>query len=158
MLGAIMVLFYFPGPGAGWCHGVDGNNVKPITAQSITAMYDDGEPMSYAAVKITAPDSDVEFQNGRTDRNGYFVINPDMPGNWKAVITDGMGHRLVLDFTVDADGGSALEKTAGKATVHNGVERPVSRPAGIAVGLSVIFGISGLTYGWSARRKKSAEL
>jgi len=133
----------------GWCHGVEGS-VERISAQCITAMYDDGEPMSYAAVEIKAPGLDIPFQKGRTDCNGYFLVKPDGPGGWQAVVSDGMGHRLELCFTVAPEQeppGQAREKDMQKAA------RPVSRPMGIAAGLSIIFGVSGVIYGGKARHK-----
>lgn len=135
----------------GWCHGVDGY-VEAVSAQCITAMYDDGEPMSYAVVEITAPGSDTPFQKGRTDRNGYFAVKPDTPGQWKAVVSDGMGHRLELDFSVAPEQGAAPQAQEEAARTS---ARPVSRPMGVAAGLSIIFGISGTVYGWKARRRNA---
>jgi len=60
-------------------------------------MYDDGEPMSYSAVEIKGPDSDIAFQTGRTDRNGLMMSQPDRPGPWQAVVSDGMGHLVVTE-------------------------------------------------------------
>ena len=132
----------------GWCHGVEGY-VEQIKAYCVTAMYDDGEPMSYAAVEIKAPQSDIAFQTGRTDRNGCFMVNTDTPGAWQAVVSDGMGHRLSLDFSV-----AAGERTPSEAkkTVSPTVSNQMSRPLKVIAGLSIIIGLCGFFYGWKARR------
>jgi hypothetical protein len=106
----------------GWCHGVEGY-VEQIRSHCITAMYDDGEPMSYAAVEIKAPNSEIVFQTGRTDRNGCFVVKTDLPGDWEVVVSDGMGHRLALDFSVSAD--PEKTQTAGKTTTQGGTHHPM---------------------------------
>ena len=147
-----MLVTCFLAPCNGFCHGADGY-VDAACGQCVTAFYDDGEPMGYSAVEIKAPGSDVAFQTGRTDRNGCFVVKPDVAGNWQAVVSDGVGHRIVLDFTVAAD-----PENAGPVqgtSVQRAAARPVSRPMGIAAGLSIIFGIAGVAYGWRARRKDS---
>jgi len=134
---------------AGQCHGVAGS-IDPERGHQITAMYDDGEPMSYAAVEITAPDAKVAFQIGRTDRNGVMMFQPDRPGRWQAVVSDGMGHRLELE-TVVAAAAPSNEPPAKQAPA---VVRPGgSRVQGIITGLAVIFGLFGLTYGWRIRRR-----
>ncbi len=132
---------------AGWCHGVEGYT-EQIEAHCITAMYDDGEPMSYAAVEIKGPGSDIAFQTGRTDRNGCFTVKTDTPGTWQVVVSDGMGHRLALDFSVatDPEAAQPAEEMAPMRT-----ERPMDRKLGIAAGLSIIFGLCGVAYGWKAR-------
>ncbi|MEZ4526444.1 MAG: carboxypeptidase-like regulatory domain-containing protein [Desulfobacterales bacterium] len=129
-------------------HGVDGH-IKQDTGYCVTAMYDDGEPMSYAAVEIKAPDSEIAFQTGRTDRNGRFLFYADKPGKWNAVVEDGMGHRVSVDTEIGED------RTAPAA-----VEAPLpknsgalSRPVKVIAGLSVIFGLCGFLYGWKVRRK-----
>jgi nickel transport protein len=138
----------------GWCHGVEGY-VEQIKGYCITAMYDDGEPMSYAAVEIKAPNSDIAFQTGRTDRNGCFMVKADAPGVWQAVVSDGMGHRLSLDYPIEADKGSAqgVEETAALPGSNQ-----MGRPLKVIAGLSVIIGLCGFFYGWKARRNDSNPL
>lgn len=81
-----------------YAHGVEGKvREGGIT---VTAVYDSGEPMSYARVKISAPQAELTFQSGRTDRNGRFCFFPDMEGEWEIVVDDEMGHRLELKVPV----------------------------------------------------------
>ena len=142
-----VLVFVLLGSVSSWGHGTEGSS-QNADGIRIEAAYDDGEPMSYAAVAITAPDGGVAFQKGRTDRNGVFMFAPDGPGRWRIAVSDGMGHRLVLDHeialaevTMDSPSSEASGKTA-----------PVPRSIGIVAGISVIFGIFGLLYGWRARR------
>lgn len=131
-----------------WSHGVDGY-VEQTDGYCVTARYDDGEPMSYAAVEIKAPGSNVAFQTGRTDRNGRFMFQPDGQGRWQAVVKDGMGHRLALDLEVGGDN-AAREKGEARPSAASGLS---SRLIKVIAGLSIIFGLSGFIYGWKARPK-----
>jgi len=131
----------------GWCHGVQGV-VDHGKGYLVTAAYDDGEPMSYAVVEIKAPDSDIEFQTGRTDRNGRFMLNPDQPGQWQIVVKDGMGHRLALNLHVAGD--TVAQKDGNPRSELSSMG--MARSEKIISGLSIIFGLFGLLYGWQARR------
>lgn len=83
-----------------FAHGVEGIS-EGAGGAAIRAMYDGGEAMSYAKVTISAPDSKTVFQTGRSDRNGRFCFFPDVPGIWKVVVEDGIGHRLEMPINVD---------------------------------------------------------
>jgi nickel transport protein len=127
-------------------HGVDGM-VEHTGGYCVTAQYDDGEPMAYAAVEIKAPDSKIGFQKGRADRNGRFMFHPDTPGNWQAIVLDGMGHRLALDVVVGQVPGASKK-------AHTGIPAAAAVPGRlwkIIVGLAVIFGLCGFFYGLRAR-------
>jgi nickel transport protein len=131
-------------------HGVYGA-VESIEGYCVTARYDDGEPMSYAAVEIKAPDSDRVFQKGRTDRNGCFMFRPDGGGHWQAIVQDGMGHRLALAVAVGGNPGGSEKVRSGisESDGRQGRFRP------IITGLAIIFGLCGLLYGWRARSRLS---
>lgn len=110
----------------------------------VHAEYGSGEPMSYAAVKIIAPESTVEFQSGHTDRNGIFMFTPDRQGEWQVTIDDGMGHKLVLTEEVTPDKALVPSKNRKSST---------STAMGISAGLAIITGISGILYGHQQKRK-----
>jgi len=129
-----------------WCHGVEGH-IAPGWGYQVTAMYDDGEPMSYAAVEIRAAGEKIAFQSGRTDRNGVMLFLPDRPGVWEAVVTDGMGHRLSLEVTVADLGASAAMSAQATAA-----PRATSRPQALITGIALIFGLFGMLYAWKTRR------
>lgn len=146
--------FFFLGVSAVcMAHGVDGA-ADQVTGYCITAQYSDGEPMSWSEVRITAPDADIEFQNGRTDRNGRFMFLPDVQGAWNVVVQDGMGHRLALDVAVADEGASVPEQVRDISHVGHG---KTNRTANILAGLGIIFGLYGFFYGWKAGRKKMTQ-
>jgi nickel transport protein len=130
-----------------WSHGVQGV-VDHCDGYLVKAAYDDGEPMSYAAVEIKAPDSDIVFQTGRTDRNGHFMLVPDQAGQWQIVVKDEMGHRLALALQVAGE--TATPK--GDAPRSESTSVRMGRSEKIMLGLSIILGLFGFLYGWQARR------
>lgn len=147
--GAALCLAVFLLSAAALCraHGVDGY-ADQATGYCVTARYSDGEPMSWAEIKIAAPDSDIEFQNGRTDRNGKFMFLPDGQGAWEVVVQDGMGHRMALEVMVSG----AADAKGTAVPVARGTASGKSRPMGVVAGVGVIFGLCGFFYGWKARR------
>ncbi|MBU1054210.1 MAG: hypothetical protein KKC46_10315 [Proteobacteria bacterium] len=136
---------------SGFSHGTLGH-VARSDGYLVTAEYDDGEPMSYAAVEIRSADSDIAFQTGRCDRNGHFMFFPDKQGQWDIVVTDGMGHRIALisDISIDANND---DKPKTSETKSQAASYGITRAEKIVMGLSIIFGIFGLWYGWKAKRE-----
>jgi len=104
------------------------------SALIVELRYADGSPFSYEAAEVYRPAESVPFLAGRTDANGRLAFVPDRPGDWRvrAFSEDGHGG----DFTVAAaaEGGSS-PSSAGLGEV-----------GGLAVGLSILFGLFGL---WS---------
>ncbi|MFZ1986049.1 MAG: hypothetical protein WAU91_16650 [Desulfatitalea sp.] len=134
------------GSSPAWPHGVEGS-IAAAEGYLVTARYDDGEPLNYAAVEVLAPDSDLAFQTGRADRNGRLMFLPDRPGRWQVAVTDGMGHRTALVLEVN--------KNAGFQSANPTRTEPVSaasRALKMVTGLALIFGLFGLFYAWKARR------
>lgn len=87
-------------PGQGQAHAVHGETESGSEALCTSASYDDGGPMSYASVEITAPDAEIPFQSGCTDRTGCFCFRPDAPGRWKITIKNEDGHFVRLGTKV----------------------------------------------------------
>ena len=115
------------------------HTAQPGSAVIVELRYGDGRPFSYEAAEVYRPAESVPFLAGRTDANGRLAFVPDRPGEWRvrAYSEDGHGG----DFTVTA-----------------GQEGPSSPPAaglgevgGLAVGLSILFGLFGL---WSLFLRK----
>lgn len=130
-----------------WGHGTEGFTEK-AEGVLVSAGYDDGEPMSYSEVEVIGPGSDTPFQKGRTDRNGRFMFRPDQKGLWQIVVKDGMGHRLALEWEItDVKGGIKVAKPTETCS------RKASRLQGIIIGMSIIFGLFGITYGWKSRSR-----
>ena len=132
-------------PAPVYAHGVMGKTGTGGIV--VSAMYDTGEAMDYAKVTILAPDANLKFQSGRTDRNGRFCFFPDVSGNWKVVVDDEMGHRLEVNVTVD-------QAMVLRANPENGNARPnvLTRWEKAVMGVSIIFGISGILF-WLKGRK-----
>ncbi len=122
-------------------HGVEYDIIES-KAISIRAGYDDGEPMNYAEVKIFSPfDATIEYQNGRTDKNGCFSFLPDKSGVWKIVIDDGMGHGVVTEIPVKD--GIKID------SVHHGYPRWLK----LVTGISIIFGLNGIYFYIRSRKQ-----
>jgi len=120
-------------------HGVRGR-VSSVKTMVIEAEYDDGEPMSYAKVKISAPGAKLTFQPGRTDRNGRFCFFPDVQGEWKVAVSDEMGHRLEVNVPVDEAMKLKTDSAAGRP------KSSLSRYEKVLIGIGIIFGVSGFFF------------
>jgi nickel transport protein len=114
----------------------------------VSAMYDTGETMDYARVTVLAPGSSLKFQSGRTDRNGRFCFFPDVKGEWKMVVDDEMGHRLEVNVPVDE--AMTLQENPEKNAHAGGAL--LTRYQKAVMGISIIFGISGILFWWKGRK------
>ena len=152
----LIIVLFLKAPA--WCHGVDGY-ITPAEGYLVTAQYDDGEPMSYASVEIKSLDAEIPFQAARTDRNGRIMFKPDRKGNWQVVVQDEMGHRLALDLTVEKEEEERKTNLVDTNTAAAGTQGLSRRTMGTIAGLSVIFGLAGIIYGFkshgSGKRKIS---
>ena len=116
------------------------HTAQPGGAVIVELRYGDGSPFSYESAEVYRPGEAVPFLAGRTDANGRMAFVPDRAGDWRvrAFSEDGHGG----DFTVAAapEGGTSARSTG------------LGTAGGLAVGLSIIFGIFGI---WSlfVRRK-----
>ena len=126
-------------------HGVKGKGDSGGIV--VSAEYDTGEPMSYARVKILAPAEKLTFQSGRTDRNGRFCFFPDMPGEWKVVVDDEMGHRLEVPITVNKAMELKTDKQSGRSAGSS-----LSKYERAIMGICIIFGICGVFFWWRGKR------
>ena len=86
-----------------YAHGIT-RKIEQTRAMLVTAHYDDGEAISFAAIKIFSPSNrSVEYQNGRTDKNGNFAFVPTEAGDWLIRLDDGMGHGFEEHIKIDPD-------------------------------------------------------
>lgn len=113
-------------------HGVD-VEVIPSKAIVIKAQYSDGTSMAGAFITLTSPDG--EKREGELDGAGEFVFIPDMEGEWKIEIDDGLGHGKVL--TVNVEEGTVKQSEIIKRS---------SQFQDIITGLGVIIGITGIVF------------
>ena len=114
-------------------HGIS-VRLEEDKALMVAAEFDDGEPVSYAEVEIYLTGEALPFQTGFTDRNGRFLFHPDKAGEWQVIVNDGMGHRQAV----------TTKTGANLATPGSVAPRPVPVYLGIVIGISLIFGFSGL--------------
>lgn len=135
----------FMSPSLLYAHGVQGSVENGGLV--VTSEYDTGEAMSYAKVAISAPKAKLTFQSGRTDRNGRFCFFPDIPGEWTVVVDDEMGHRLKVEVPVD----KALALPAHQEDEEAG-QGSLNRYEKAVMGVSIIFGISGILFWWKGQR------
>ncbi len=129
-------------------HGLEGN-ISLKKGYLVSAYYDDGEPMSYGAVEVKAPDAEIAFQSANLDRKGQFMFFPDTDGPWQVEVKDGMGHRLALDLAVKQDPSDS--NTPDHAPLAR--KGPTgSKLQNAVTGLAILFGLFGCLYGWKGRR------
>lgn len=84
-----------------FAHGTGHRIVEHKKTVMVEFFYSDDEPMSYAEVVVFSPlDLKVQFQIGRTDKNGRFAFCPDTNGTWTIEANDGMGHKAVVKIEV----------------------------------------------------------
>ena len=124
--------------------------------------YEGEEEASFLAVSVQAPAQDAAnsdaFQKGRTDFHGRFAFLPDRPGEWKITIDDELGHRATETFVVPATALSFDSANPSASVAPPLTEGGRNSSDKLIVGLSVLFGGSGLLMAFLARRRKTASV
>lgn len=131
--------------------------------------YDGGIPVRGASVTIRPTGDDAPFQTGQTDAEGRFVFMPAATGEWQVTVDDGMGHRRTARIAVaepeapPADDEPVAGDVAPEPAPAPAPEAaaPVTRagaddgtmPWRLVTGLSLLFGITGFGYGYTARSR-----
>jgi hypothetical protein len=136
-----------------------------------TGRYDGGIPVREADVVIRAPGQETPFQSGRTDPEGRFAFVAAGSGEWRVTVDDGMGHRRTASIVVadpepdaaaDVAPAAVTERDPASTTpggVAGGGGREASSPVDdtrrwrLATGLSLLFGLTGFGYGYTARAR-----
>ncbi len=130
---AILIFIILFAPSLLLSHGVDIMMIDGGTG--VKVMYDSGDPISQADVIVYSPDGEP-FQSGLTDKNGCFLFFPDIDGEWKIKINDGMGHGGIR---------SILMKNLKVVNRNEDYDLP-GRRVKILSGISVIFGLTGILF------------
>ena len=128
-------------------HGTGYRVVRGPAAITVDFFYSDNEPMSYSEVLVFGPqDKDVEYQNGRTDRQGRFAFCPRATGTWQIEADDGMGHKAQCVVQVAPERGDIPGADNGPEVA----EQPgmTSMPLKAALGLSLIANLAFLAWLW----------
>jgi nickel transport protein len=138
-----------------------------------TSRYDGGIPVAGAQATVFAPGGDTPYLTGTTDPAGVFAFLPATGGEWRVVVDDGMGHRREARLGVTAPQGEGAPRESPDAE-HDHGDHPhdhhhpedehdhalspdlgdSDRPWKLATGLSLIFGLTGFAYGFTARRQR----
>ncbi len=125
-------LFWLLGTGTVFPHETH-HSVRMGKAVIIAAEHEHDDPMSFAAYKIYAPGGGTtEFQNGRTDSNGRLAFVPNVPGEWRVKIGDGMGH-----------GADVAVKVTPEMTIQETVQGGLHVWQKILMAASVVWGALG---------------
>lgn len=128
-------------------HGLGYRLFKNETTEVVEFRYSNGSALPFAEVEVWSPDdAEIEFQNGRTDKNGRFSFSPDAPGIWRITISDGMGHAASAQCEI------ALQEEDSTLIQIQHQENGNNRIIPIILGISLIFNIALLI-----RRKKVSE-
>lgn len=136
-----------------FAHGTD-YRIVGKKAVVMEFFYSDKKPMQYAEVLILSPGNGaIEYQNGRTDQNGRFAFLPEMTGEWRVKVNDGMGHAVSAAVTAHLENaGSSTENLAGDVP-----QKQSGMLDSLPITIKLIFGISLLInffFGLSAWKRR----
>ncbi|WP_404425386.1 hypothetical protein [Thalassospira australica] len=154
------------GPLPALAHGAGWQIDQSQSATVYQFGYTDGTAMMFAEVTITGPDGNI-WQKGRTDRAGHFAVatpslsrDGETGAHWRIMVSDGMGHQVILTHSPDTPDMTGVSKPPEPAT-------PGLRGTGALVNLpiwvSILFGISliaNLAFipVWLRRRQKHRSM
>lgn len=131
-----------------FAHALKGVRIEGVAPVALEFSYSTGEAPAYAAIEVYGPDNDkVEFQNGRTDRLGRFSFVPDMPGLWRVVLADNMGHKTEIPVNVQLNENKGVQNQ--KASEQQSASTGMKALLGVSLLLNIGFFLS-----WILRRKR----
>jgi nickel transport protein len=136
-------------------HGISVVVERTGDAWVATARYHGGIPMAGADVVIHGPGTESVYQEGRTDPAGRFVFMPSGPGEWRVRVDDGMGHRRTVRTMVQAAAPTPITTEPAWAALTGGAEG--TGRWRLATGLSLLAGLTGFAYGYSARARRGSD-
>jgi nickel transport protein len=118
--------------------------------------YSGGQPTAGASVTVLSPGREEPFLEGACDAAGQFVFIPDKAGEWTVVVDDGRGHRLQKILAVEEAFFTPKAAPKAEPAEPQVITKEVPYvPLWIKVflGLSIIFGLTGLLYGLKTGRE-----
>lgn len=128
-----------------FAHGLGYRQLASADAVVLEFHYSDGQELSYAEVEVWGPeDTDVEYQNCRTDKHGRFAFLPENDGIWKVRAADGIGH--AVESAINR--GSATSNGDAGAAVSTITLSELPKPASALLGLSLLFNGAFLILWW----------
>ncbi|MBN1272286.1 MAG: hypothetical protein JXB26_08450 [Candidatus Aminicenantes bacterium] len=145
-------------------HGVRIDVVKKIPMVCIQAVYEGGDPLGFSSVSIRVPGNPPEdFQSGWTDAHGRFAFVPDRAGKWLVLVDDEMGHRdetvveIAAEFIMGEKDLPDAEQSGQKMSPQKEDIARIPLVLRIFVGLSLIFGATGIYYWIKAHKLLRSE-
>ena len=145
---------------AGMAHGINFETTKQPPAVTVKAFFSRTSPVANAQVTIFSPGDEQAYQSGRTDKAGNFAFIPNATGEWILIVDDERGHVDRVIVPVDNsffDARLADEEDAEieqmQIVVQKG-ESGLGIPVffRIIVGLALIFGLTGVIYGFKVKQ------
>ncbi|MDR1658041.1 MAG: DUF4198 domain-containing protein [Deltaproteobacteria bacterium] len=147
-------------------HSVAWNQQPSDQTITLSFIYSDQSPMAYSQVKVFSPaDSQIEYQNARTDRSGIFAFRPDVPGQWSFEVNDGQGHLAQGDLVINSPEpvAAAADSTSADTPAEAALEAPLASGGApkvglirVLLGLSLILNLGLITFKIFRRRPKPA--
>jgi hypothetical protein len=148
-------------------HGVHIDFIMKSHVVTAKAYFSKNSPMANSEISIFTPGSDIPFQTGKTDPHGNFVFLPDKAGTWKVVVDDGMGHKGTSQVEITESFFTGDEQMTVSDTHqheheqqtdlledhhHEHSHEEIPMVYKIIFGISMIFGITGIFYGFKKRK------
>jgi hypothetical protein len=141
-------------------HGINFETTKQPPVVTVKAFFSRTAPVANAVVVINAPGDGQPYQSGRTDKSGNFAFIPNALGEWTVSVDDERGHIGKVVIPVSAvffDGEPAeTEETeieqVQEPVIESEVDQDISVYYRIALGLALIFGLTGIIYGVKAKQ------
>jgi nickel transport protein len=144
-------LFVWAGQQQAVAHGTEYRVLDPGNAVAVEFFYSGQQPMSYAEVKVFAPeDQKIEYQSGRTDARGRFVFYPQSPGKWRILAEDGTGHQESLSLEIEEGDLAGTDQESSESQIQRQAGLP--KAWGVVLGLSLILNICSGLYFWKGRK------
>jgi len=144
----ILLSFFFFSTGL-QAHTVN-YDVQQRSVAAVKVFYTAGDPASYAAFEVYAPDGgDLPHQTGRTDRNGFVAFVPDRQGTWKV---------KVLGESAHGYHGVTVEVKVDKDLNLESFNKPlVAQYPKFVTGISLIIGLFGIYALIRSHKKRTKE-
>ncbi len=130
---------------------------------TLWAGFSTASPLVNAKVDVYGPDMKSPYQTGRMDQTGRFAFIPTDVGEWRLLVDDERGHRQNARIQIGTDFFAVAEADAEAETPQMVEQAPAETQtlAATAIplvymaifGLAIIFGMTGIFYGLSARKK-----
>jgi len=154
---AFLTLLIVVGFSAGvFAHGVNTETSFHAGVAVVRSTYSPEQPLADALVTIYSPGDRINaWQTGRTDKTGHFAFLPDIDGEWIFFVDDQKGHSKKTAIIIEPDKTESPEPDATDDMAEH--DTPGSGPGTfhrIILGLALIFGITGIFYGFRSRQSR----